>query len=77
MLELTQQSRYPINRHNPGPEGISTETEEAQHQGFQMLAKKMQAHFMNSSCEMDHDMIKRFCERILPVTFLSWMCEPQ
>ena len=76
MPEVAHQSRQLHNQYKANSTRIGAGFEEAQHSRFQVLADKMQVRFMNSSCEIDHDIIKRFCERILPVTFLSWMCKP-
>lgn len=73
MLEQAQQSH---NQHKPDPTGIYAAFEDPQHPRLQKLAKKMQERVLNASCEIDHDIIERFFERMLPVTFLNWMCKP-
>lgn len=76
MLELAPQPQQPHNRHNLNATGIGARFEEVHRPRFQRVADKMQARFMNASCETDHDIVKRFCERMLPITFLDWMCKP-
>ncbi|CAG0938242.1 hypothetical protein GALLN_00182 [Gallionellaceae bacterium] len=76
MLEMDQQSRQPLNLHKPNTTGIGTGTKEMQHPRFQRLVNKMYARLTNADSEIDQEIFERFCERMLPVTFLNWMCKP-
>jgi hypothetical protein len=76
MLELIQQSRQPLNLHKPNTTGIGAGLEEAQHPRFQRLVDKMYARLSNAKGEIDRDVFERFCERMLPVTFLNWTRNP-
>lgn len=76
MLELAQQSRQPHNQHKPNSSRIGAGLEESHHPRLQMLVDKMHARLANAKDEIDRDIFERFCERMLPVTFLDWMRTP-
>ena len=73
MSNLVQQDRQP---HNPSLARIGAGFEDAQRQRIQMVAEKMGACLNNAHVEIERDIINRFCERLLPVTFRDWMCKP-
>lgn len=72
MLKLPQQTYQSHNQHKPGSCAAGSGIAKMQHPGLQLLASKMQSRLTNTNCEIEHDIVERFCERILPVTFLSW-----
>ena len=73
MSNLVQQDRQP---HNPSLARIGAGFEGAQRQRIQMVAEKMDARLNSAHAGIERDIISRFCERLLPVTFREWMCKP-
>lgn len=73
MLELAQQSRQP-----PGADAgkIDMSFKTAQHSRYQVLTDKTLARLANAERGIDREVLEVFCKRVLPVTFLDWMCKP-
>lgn len=73
MSNMVQQDRQP---HNPSLARIGAGLEDAQRQRIQVIAEKMGARLNSAHVEIERDIINRFCEHLLPVTFRDWMCKP-